>query len=124
MKILVIDDEPSILEGLEMYLQSLGHEFVGAPNGAEGIERCDDSFDLVMSDRRMPGASGEEAVRRIKQKYPAIKAVLLTTGGLTDSARQVAVTAGADEIWFKPLGLEEIRMGLERLLPKRGRPPS
>lgn len=118
MKILVIDDEPSILEGLEMYLQSLGHEFVGAPNGTEGLEKCDDSFDIVMSDRRMSGGSGEEVVRRVKQKCPRIKAVLLTGGGMTESARRVALAAGADEIWFKPLGLEEIRLGLKRLFPE------
>ena len=115
---------PSLLEGLEIYLQSLGHEFIGAPNGTEGIKHCDASVDLVISDRRMPGVSGEETVRRIKQKYPRIKAVLLTAGGLTDSARQVAVAAGADEVWIKPLGLAEIKRGLERLFPKGGRPPS
>ena len=115
---------PSLLEGLEIYLQSLGHEFIGAPNGTEGIKHCDASIDLVISDRRMPGVSGEEVVHRIKQKYPAIKAVLLAAGGLTASARQIAIAAGADEIWFKPLGIEEIRKGLERLSPEGGRPPS
>lgn len=115
MKVLVIDDEKGIRELLKVFLQILGHEVVSAKNGPEGIEKCDDSFCLVITDRRMPGMLGEEVIRELKKRYPKIKAVLMTGDDLNEVVKNILIAAGVEEILSKPFKLDKIQQILQQL---------
>ena len=70
-RLLVIDDEKNIREGLADFLQSDGYEVVCAENGDEGWKRFNDGdVDLVITDLKMPGLSGDDLMRRILSQAP------------------------------------------------------
>src|SRR5260370_20685688 len=71
MKILVVDDEPSVRRLLQRYLGDHGYEVTIAENGAEGwAAACDGGPDLILSDVSMPGMDGYELVRTLR-RHPA-----------------------------------------------------
>ena len=116
MKILVIDDDQDFREflgGLIGYY-SPNADVVLAENGVKGLRIFSSnsaSFDIVFTDRRMPGMLGEEVVREIKKISPQTRVVLMT-GDDQKEVLQVAKAAGADKILFKPLQNEELRQAL------------
>jgi len=112
LKILVIDDDMDVCEIMKICLRDLGHEVVTFNNGPEGIQKCDESYDLVITDRRMLGMLGEEVIHKIKRLFPNIRAVLMT-GDLNEAVRPTIIAAGAEEIWPKPLDLDRVKQFLE-----------
>ena len=103
MKILVIDDMECI-RGLVKTILEQNHEVATAPDGEKGLKLfLQDNFDLVITDRQMPGMSGEEVVRKIKLSRPDIKVILMTaaTPEEEEEIRPVAIAAGADCIMNK-----------------------
>ena len=65
-KILVIDDEKNIREGLQMALEDEGYEVLTAEDGADGLHKAlSEMVDLVITDLRMPGIGGQEILRRV-----------------------------------------------------------
>ena len=84
--ILLVEDEPDILETLEMVLKMEGYEVVTAPNGKIGLERLKEQMpDLIVSDIMMPVLTGLEMLREIRSnpKYKEIPVLLMSAGGLT-----------------------------------------
>lgn len=88
-KILCVDDEEAILEGLELSLRKSFH-VVSATSGAEGLERLgeDGPFPIVLSDMRMPGMSGAEFLAQVRLRHPASMRILLT--GQSDMASAIS----------------------------------
>ena len=76
LRILVVDDEPSVRSVLQDQLQADGHEVHTAPDGNAGLERfVGERWDVVLTDRVMPGLSGDElaeAIKRINAEMPII----------------------------------------------------
>jgi CheY-like chemotaxis protein len=75
-KVLVVDDEEAILDLLSIYLEEEGYEVAVACNGEEALNRFRHGhWDLVLTDRMMPGMSGDElgeSIRRLDQKIPIV----------------------------------------------------
>ena len=116
MKILVIDDDLAFREFLGELIgyYSADADVVFAENGVQGLRIFSSnpaSFDIVFTDRRMPGMLGEEVVREIKKISPQTKVVFIS-GDCQKEILQVAKAAGADKILFKPLQNEELRQAL------------
>jgi len=117
--ILIIDDEKNIREGLSAALELEGYSVRLAADGREGlalIERGD--IDLVITDLRMPGISGEEVLSRVRGESPGIPVIVLTGHGSIDTAVD-AMRNGAYDFLTKPLSLDRLTLIVKRALAGR-----
>ena len=117
--LLIIDDEKNIREGLAANFEMDGYNVKTAGDGAEGlsfIEKGD--IDLVITDLRMPGVSGEEVLKRVTAETPGIPVIILTGHGSIDSAVD-AMRHGAYDFLTKPLNLDQLGMIVKRALQNR-----
>ena len=106
--ILVIDDEAEIREGLELLLSSEGYAVTSAETGKAGLASLEqEPFDLVLLDVSLPGRSGLELLRDIRQRDTNLPIVLITAYGSIDMARQ-AFKSGAQDYITKPWSNDEL----------------
>jgi two-component system response regulator PilR (NtrC family) len=114
--ILVVDDEQSMREFLEILLQKAGHEVV-VEAGAEGaLARFGaGSFDLVITDLRLGRASGLDVLRHVKASSPATEVVMVTAFATTENAIQ-AMKLGAYDYVLKPFKVEELKLVVAKAL--------
>jgi CheY-like chemotaxis protein len=78
-RILVVDDEPTVRESIQILLNHDGHQVEVVSSGEEALEKLrKGSYDFVFTDHIMSGMSGEELARTIKTKYPSQTVVMLT----------------------------------------------
>jgi two-component system response regulator HydG len=115
-KVLVIDDEQSIIETLSVLLKKEGFEVLSALSGTEGIERFGEQQpDLVLTDVRMPKVSGVDVLEAIRDRDPTTPVVLMTAQASLQSAIR-AVNLGATHYVQKPFSNEELVTILRRSL--------
>jgi len=115
-RILVIDDEKSMVENLTVLLRQQDFEVVTALGGPEGLETFEeDSPDLVLTDVRMPRMDGVELLQEIRDRSPDTPVVLMTAQASLKSAIQ-AVNLGATHYIQKPFENEELLAVLRRSL--------
>lgn len=109
MKVLLVDDHPLFLEGLQNLLETRGFVVVGAAeNGHQAISMARSlQPDVILMDIAMPGCSGLEAIRPIKAELPQIKIVMLTSSD-DDENLFAAVKKGASGYLLKNLHAEEL----------------
>lgn len=103
IRVLVCDDQAVVVDGLEMILSSDAEiEVIGtAQDGAEAVELAAATHpDVVLMDLKMPGMNGIQATRLIRQQYPEIKVLVLTTFG-DDEWVFDAIRSGADGYLLK-----------------------
>ena len=106
--ILVIDDEAEIREGLELLLSSEGYAVSSADTGESGLARLEqEPYDLLLLDVSLPGRSGLDLLRDIRQRDPHLPIVLITAYGSIDMARQ-AFKSGAQDYITKPWSNDEL----------------
>jgi DNA-binding NtrC family response regulator len=106
--ILVIDDEAEIREGLELLLTSEGYAVTSAETGESGLARLEqEPYDLLLLDVSLPGRSGLDLLRDIRQRDPHLPIVLITAYGSIDMARQ-AFKSGAQDYITKPWSNDEL----------------
>lgn len=117
--ILIIDDEKNIREGLSAALELDGYSVKLAANGAEGIALIEKGdIDLVITDLRMPGVSGEEVLAKVRGESPGIPVIVLTGHGSIDTAVD-AMRNGAYDFLTKPLSLDRLSLIVKRALAGR-----
>lgn len=103
-KVLVVDDEPEIGGLLKLFLED-DFEVIAFTDPREACHEVSKaSYDLVVSDIKMPYLSGLDVVRFVKDASPETKVVLITGHAQTDQDRITAVELGASGILFKPFG--------------------
>jgi CheY-like chemotaxis protein len=105
-KILVIDDEPSILLMIKKMIEKAGHEVDIALNGSEGLELFESKcHDLIVTDIIMPQKEGLEIIRELRKKYPALKIIAISGGGRIGPEGYLpsAKHFGADMVFQKPI---------------------
>jgi DNA-binding NtrC family response regulator len=118
-RVLVVDDDPSQSEMLAGFLRDLGVEAHTRPDGNEALELMKrQDFDLVITDLRMPGMSGEELLRSVRGLNPEIPVVLVTAFGTVKSAVE-ALKDGASDYLLKPLDLDQVEHVVRRCLEER-----
>lgn len=117
--ILVIDDEKNIREGLSAALELEGYSVRLAADGREGLAQIEKGdIDLVITDLRMPGISGEEVLARVRGESPGIPVIVLTGHGSIDTAVD-AMRNGAYDFLTKPLSLDRLTLIVKRALAGR-----
>ncbi len=117
--LLIIDDEKNIREGLAANFEQEDYNVRTAATGSDGlkiIEKGD--IDLVITDLRMPGISGEEVLAKVSAETPGIPVIILTGHGSIDSAVD-AMRHGAYDFLTKPLNLDQLNMIVKRALEGR-----
>jgi DNA-binding NarL/FixJ family response regulator len=117
MRILIVDDNNALREGLRSLLSSLeGFEIVGeAKDGLEAIEFVDQVFpDLVLMDLTMPRMNGIEATRKIKEKRPETKVLVLTCQNSPEYIT-ASFKAGANGYILKDAPRSELIQSIEEL---------
>jgi DNA-binding response OmpR family regulator len=106
--ILVIEDEPGIVDFLERGLPAQGFAVVSALDGDSGLERAlAEDVDLVVLDMLLPGRSGLEVLERLRQAKPTLPVIVLTALGEVDD-RVSGLDAGATDYLTKPFSLAEL----------------
>lgn len=116
--VLVVDDAPATLEVIERNLTAHGYRVYTAPRVAEALSILDSSpVDLVVTDLKMPGASGLELVRHVRENCPDTEVMMITGYASVESAVQ-AMKAGAEEYLAKPFTDEELLASVGRALDK------
>jgi len=121
VKILLIDDDASVLEVVALMLASEGHTVVTASGGREGLSRLEtgEPVDLVLTDLAMPAMSGWEVVREVRERWPDLR-VGLITGTPEHLAEQ---RERVDVLMIKPVTLVSLREGLAQLGASTGPTP-
>ncbi|HBT76080.1 MAG TPA: transcriptional regulator [Planctomycetaceae bacterium] len=119
MKILFADDERSLQELMRLELPQMGHSVVVCPDGATAISALQkESFDCLLVDLDMPGATGLEVIAAARELSPGADAVIMTGKGTLDTAVE-AIRQGVADYLTKPTKLQDIALLLNRIVEKR-----
>lgn len=117
-KILLIDDEESIVNVLSISLKSDNYDVVSAYSGKEGLDVFKrESPDIVITDIKMPGMDGIEVLKRMKEMNPETEVIIITGHGDMDSAIE-ALQLGASDFINKPIRDEALSIALSRAREK------
>jgi len=115
-KILLAEDDRSARTTLTQFLEELEYEVAEASSGGEAIDKIRQApFDLVVTDLKMPGASGLEILKTIQEDVPRTLGILITGHGSVQSAIQ-AMKLGAFDYLLKPIDLEELQIVMDKAL--------
>ena len=111
-KILVVDDDESMLASMERQLKLKGYEVITAPNGKVALSKCDQLLpDVIITDMLMPEMDGIEFIVEIKKRHSEIPIISLSGGGrfLTSAgALENASMFGADVVLEKPVPIDKL----------------
>jgi len=108
LRILVVDDEPVVVESVARMLESQGHLISIATDGTMALRRfCEQSYDLVLSDIVMPGMGGAEFVERLRSIDPDVR-VLIMTGHIAPEQVESLLRDGAVGVVRKPFVIDEL----------------
>lgn len=117
-KILIIDDEESIVNLLSLSLKSDGHDVAVAYNGDDAVKVFQwESPDIVLTDLMMPGIDGIEVLKKIKEINPDAEIIIITGHGDMDSAIE-ALKFGASDFINKPIRDDALSVALDRAKEK------
>jgi len=115
LQILVVDDEKIQREMLEGFLIKQGYSTLTAEDGPQALEKIKrGSFDLVLTDYRMPGMEGIQLLQEVKRLNPETVVVIMTAYG-TVSTAVAAMKEGAYDYLAKPIDLDELLLLIQRV---------
>ena len=121
-RILVVDDEPQVIETIRQILMLTGFHVETAENGKQAIERVrtGPELDLVITDMKMPEMDGLELLKLIRQVRESLPVIILTGHGTLENALD-SVEQGAWDYVLKPFRVEKLRAAVLRAI-SNGRP--
>ncbi|MCP4404427.1 MAG: sigma-54-dependent Fis family transcriptional regulator [bacterium] len=118
-KILVVDDEQSMRDFLKIMLKKEQYDVMLVEDGQEACRAIDeDIYDLVITDIKMPGTSGLEVLRHVKQVAPETLVLVITAFSSTEDA-VFAMKQGALDYITKPFDIEEIKLVIRNALERK-----
>jgi signal transduction histidine kinase len=117
LRVLLVDDQPAILEIVSAYLEEDHHVVVTAASASEAMQKfCAEPFDLVITDRAMPEGNGDELAALIKGLQPLKPIIMLT--GFADFIREDDESSqNVDLVLGKPAGLDDLRKAILAIMP-------
>lgn len=121
VRILVVEDDLSILTGLSMNLRYEGYEVLQAQDGRKGLQKViDERPDLLVLDVMLPEMNGFEVLEELKKRGNTIPVVVLSAKGV-ETDRVMGLNLGADDYVVKPFGLQELLARIRAVLRRRVR---
>src|SRR4051794_22669872 len=118
-RILVIDDDQAVRDSIERMLRIAGYTVQSATNGEEGFGLArDGSFDVILSDMRMPGLSGLDVLRKLREARVDSVFIIMTGFGTVDTAVE-AMKLGAIDFVQKPFFRDELVMRVRAATERR-----
>ncbi|HEX7465570.1 MAG TPA: response regulator, partial [Usitatibacter sp.] len=122
-RILIIDDNETMREGLGATVRRMGHEAVLAPSGAEGLTHVTPAggrpgVDFVITDLKMDGTGGLEVVKQVRERDPDCPVMIVTAFGTVETAVE-AMRLGAFDFLQKPFAPEVVRLKVARAIELR-----
>jgi len=118
-KVLVIDDEADIREGLEMLLLTEGYSCDLAVNGMDGVRKMESHpYDLVLLDLMMPDISGMEVLSEVRKRDRETPIFMITAYGSVEAAVK-ALKLGANDYFSKPWDNEKLIIEIDRMIARR-----
>jgi len=119
-RVLVVDDDPTVAEVVHSYLDRAGLAVTRAADGVTAMDVARRTHpDLVVLDLMLPGMSGLEVCRRLREVRPDVAVVMLTALG-EESDRIVGLETGADDYLVKPFSLDELVARVTTVLRRTG----
>ena len=120
-RILIVDDDPDIVETVAFFLSNSGYQVLAAKDGKEALELVENKPDLVFLDIMMPEMNGLEACRKLKNnpKTNSIPVVMLTAQGGKQDVDD-AIDGGANGYVVKPFNLPDLVERIETILNAKG----
>jgi CheY-like chemotaxis protein len=116
-RVLVVDDEPSICEGVESVLTRAGYEVKKAFSGEEAIVmNQQEEFDLILMDLIMPGMDGADTCAEIRRLRPKAKVVAISGSPAGSRVEKFIRSGGIEVFLYKPFGKEELLAGVDKAL--------
>lgn len=115
-RILIVEDEPAMVEGLRDNFEYEGYDVISAADGIDGLERAlSDNPDLVVLDVMMPRMSGLDVCKQLKTKRPTLPIIMLTARG-QEIDKVVGLELGADDYVTKPFSIRELMARVKAVL--------
>jgi two-component system response regulator PilR (NtrC family) len=119
IKVLIIDDDPSIRNMLSIVLKNEGYSVEAVENPIYALKKLKkQSYDLIISDIKMPAISGIELLRRVKSIDSEIPVIMITGFASTNDAVE-AMKLGAEDYIIKPFNLDELRIIINKSIYKK-----
>jgi two-component system alkaline phosphatase synthesis response regulator PhoP len=121
VRTLIVDDDPSIVRFLQVYLESQGFEIHSAFTGEDGLALAEKLVpDLILLDHMMPGLDGLEVLRRLKEKEATQRIPVVILTARSDVGEKVkGLGLGVDDYITKPFDIRELKARLLSVLARR-----
>lgn len=108
IRILIVDDEHQFVDAVVERFRLRGFKIDGVTNGKDALYQLDqNSYDVVLLDVKMPGLSGLEIIKEIKEKWPNLQVIMLTGHGSSKDA-EAGMLLGAFRYMMKPVNFNEL----------------
>ena len=112
LRILLIDDDSSVIFALKLLMKAIGYEVTDTTDPAHGLEMMQtDTFDVVVSDLKMPGMTGMEVLKNAKHRFPLVPFIIMSAHA-TEHDKNQARSLGVDAFLSKPFSPEELNEAL------------
>jgi two-component system response regulator VicR len=116
-KIMVVDNEPDIVDLTRTVLEIGGYNVIPAYSGEECLRKLDiEKVDLILLDIMMPGMSGWDVFNRIKNKSPYIKVAFMSVLEISDKRKQVLLDEGLADYIMKPFDKDSLLERIDNIL--------
>jgi len=123
-RVLVVEDDSAIRQGISDALQFAGYETLQAPNGNDGmVQGLRATFDLLLLDLILPGHSGFEILKAVRAARPTLPVIILTARG-EEHDRVEGLRLGADDYVVKPFSVRELLARVEAVLRRSPERPN
>ncbi len=124
MRILIVEDEQTLREGLIDLVRADGHEVDAVGDGLEAVRiGTEQEYDLIILDLMLPGLDGVEVCHELRQVRPGLL-ILMLTARSTENEKVQGLTAGADDYMTKPFGARELLARVQALARRARTSPS
>ena len=124
LRVLVVEDDLSILTGLSMSLRFEGYEVIQAQDGKSGLQKAVDLRpDLMVLDLMLPEMNGFEVLEELTRRNSQVPVIVLSAKGV-ETDRVMGLNLGADDYVVKPFGLQELLARIRAVLRRKTRDAS
>jgi DNA-binding response OmpR family regulator len=116
-KIMVVDNEPDIVDLTRTVLEIGGYKVIPAYSGEECLKKLDkDKVDLILLDIMMPGLSGWDVFNRVKKKYSNMKVAFLSVLEISEKRKKVLLDEGLSDYIMKPFDKDSLLNNIDKIL--------